>query len=84
MQDGRVVRRGRGSMAIEVQVDASDVFNDKERKIMEYILRRTPKDLRDEIGEYYGVADARVIQIIGKILHKINCDGMFDENNKGC
>lgn len=71
---------GCGRRTIEIKVDATDVFSNREIMIMDYILRRTPEDVRKELSEYYRVTDERIVYMIGKILHKLDCEKPTNES----
>lgn len=79
MDDGRIIRRGRGTIAVEVNVNASDIFNERERLILGRIIRETVNnDTVTEIAKTYNVTDERAIQMIAKIFNKLNYDGALD------
>ena len=63
----------RGLITIDVNVDASDVFSERDLYVMSYILERTPKDIKEEIGKYFNVTDEYVRLMIYKIIKKLDC-----------
>lgn len=60
-----------------IDVTAADVFSNRDREILCYILAHVPDYVADEIGKRYGKTPEGVSQMISKIYW-----GLIDEEEK--